>query len=71
MKLDQWLDQPIIPNSLEEYQAIPDARIQPVKGNTEQLLNEFNIVYNSVEYTHLTPPQTPPQAYFNDSKVRI
>lgn len=75
--LDQWLDQPInVP--LDEYAPpVQDARIYPVKGNTAQLLNEFNQVYDAVELTHLTPPETPPhsptqtplQAYLNDSKV--
>ncbi|XP_055299067.1 activating transcription factor of chaperone [Sitodiplosis mosellana] len=56
---DQWLDQPIIP--LDEYAPVQDARIYPVKVNTAQLLNEFNQVYDAVELTHLTPPETPPQ----------
>lgn len=35
---------------------------QPVKvQNTEELLMEFDYVYENVELTHLTPPQTPPQ----------
>lgn len=82
MKLDQWLDQPIIP--LEEYAPVQDVCIYPVK-NTVQLLNEFKQVYNSVEMTHLTspadltppetpphtPPQTPLQANLNDLKVYI
>ncbi|XP_055636256.1 activating transcription factor of chaperone isoform X2 [Toxorhynchites rutilus septentrionalis] len=35
---------------------------QPVKvQNTEELLMEFYYVYENVELTHLTPPQTPPQ----------
>lgn len=63
---------------LDEYAPpVQDARIYPVKGNTAQLLNEFNQVYDAVELTHLTPPETPPhsptqtplQAYLNDSKV--
>lgn len=58
---DQWLDQPIIP-SLDEYAPVPDARIYPVKVNTAQLLNEFNQVYDAVELTHLTPPETPPHS---------
>ena len=76
---DQWLDQPIIP--LDEYAPTQDARIYPVKGNTAQLLNEFNQVYDAVELTHLTPPETPPHTppqtplqpiYLNnDSKVNI
>lgn len=34
----------------------------PVKvQNTEELLMEFDFVYENVELTHLTPPQTPPQ----------
>jgi len=73
---DQWMDQPIIP--LDEYVTTPDARIYPVRSiaNTADLLNEFNQVYEDVELTHLTPPETPPhtppqtplQAYLNDSK---
>ncbi|XP_031622840.1 activating transcription factor of chaperone isoform X2 [Contarinia nasturtii] len=72
---DQWLEQPInVP--LDEYAPVQDARICPVKGNTAQLLNEFNQVYDAVELIHLTPPETPPQtppqtplqAYLNDSK---
>lgn len=35
---------------------------QPEKvQNTEELLMEFDYVYENVELTHLTPPQTPPQ----------
>ncbi|XP_052870017.1 cyclic AMP-dependent transcription factor ATF-4 isoform X2 [Anopheles cruzii] len=30
--------------------------------NTEELLMEFDYVYDSVELNHLTPPQTPPQS---------
>lgn len=73
---DQWLDQPInVP--VDEYVPVQDGRICPVKGNTAQLLNEFNQVYDAVELTHLTPPETPPhsppqatlQGYLNPSKV--
>lgn len=64
---------------MDEYAPVQDARIYPVKGNTAQLLNEFNQVYDAVELTHLTPPETPPhtppqtplQAYLHDSKVRV
>lgn len=75
-KSDQWLDQPInVP--LDEYVPVQEARVFPVKGNTAQLLNEFNQVYDAVELTHMTPPETPPhtppqtplQAYLHDSKV--
>jgi len=72
--LDQWLDQPIN-ILLDEYTLDSNARVYPVKGNTAQLLNEFNRIYNTVELTHLTPletpPQTPPQSpeqiYLDDS----
>lgn len=32
--------------------------LYPVE-NTQELLKEFDSVYNAVHYTHLTPPQTP------------
>lgn len=75
-KLDQWLEQPIN-GPLDEYAPVQSARIYPVKGNTAQLLNEFNQVYDEVELTHLTPPETPPhtppqtplQAYLDNAKV--
>lgn len=36
---------------------------QPIKiEQTAQLLREFNSVFDAVELTHLTPPQTPPQS---------
>lgn len=63
---------------MDEYVPVQDARICPVKGNTAQLLNEFNQVYDAVELTHLTPPETPPhsppqtlQIYLNQSKVNM
>jgi cyclic AMP-dependent transcription factor ATF-4 len=31
--------------------------------NTEELLMEFEQIYDAVELTHLTPPQTPPQQH--------
>lgn len=44
-----------------ELGPFPNQR-QPVKvQNTEELLMEFDYVYENVELTHLTPPQTPPQ----------
>lgn len=76
---DQWMDQPInVP--LDECVPIPDARISPVRPiATAELLNEFNQVYDTIELTHLTPPETPPhtppqtplQAYLNDSQVNF
>lgn len=39
--------------------------VQQIKiQNTDELLSEFEAVYDAVELTHLTPPQTPPQ-HFN------
>lgn len=36
---------------------------QPIKvEHTAQLLREFDSVFDAVELTHLTPPQTPPQS---------
>lgn len=59
---------------MDEYVPMPTSRIYPVKGNTAQLLNEFNLIYDAVELTHLTPPHTPPQtplqAYLKESNVR-
>lgn len=34
--------------------------LHPVE-NTNELLKEFDSVYNALQYTHLTPPATPPQ----------
>lgn len=69
---DQWLGQklkmpqlagsyiqsaiPIIASEIGPFQPQP-AKVQ----NTEELLMEFDCVYENVELTHLTPPQTPPQ----------
>lgn len=60
---DSWLDKKIDIPSLEEYPApVEPLRIVPVKPeNTNQLLMEFQSVYDAVELIHLTPPQTPPQ----------
>lgn len=68
---DQWLGQklkmpqlagsyaPIVPVIAPE---IGPFQPQPAKvQNTEELLMEFDCVYENVELTHLTPPQTPPQ----------
>lgn len=56
---------------MEEYPAPTQGpRIHPVKAeNTAQLLKEFNNVYDKVELTHLTPPQTPPQSFIDGAKV--
>lgn len=71
---DQWLGQklkmpqlagsyvqsasivPVIAPEIGPFQPQP-AKVQ----NTEELLMEFDCVYENVELTHLTPPQTPPQ----------
>lgn len=47
---------------MEEYPApSQEPRIHPVKAeNTALLLKEFNNIYDKVELTHLTPPETPP-----------
>lgn len=61
---------------MEEYPApVQEQRIHPVKTkNTDLLLKEFNNVYDKVELTHLTPPdtppQTPPQSFVDAPKVR-
>lgn len=58
---------------MEDYPAPSQlSRIHPVKvPNTSQLLKEFNNVLDSVELTHLTPPQTPPQGFVDNAKVCI
>lgn len=56
----QWLDEPITLQGLTEYSS---QQRQPLKiERTAQLLQEFNSVFDAVELTHLTPPQTPPQS---------
>lgn len=69
---DQWLGQKLkMPQLASSYvqSAVPiiapeigPFQPQPAKvQNTEELLMEFDCVYENVELTHLTPPQTPPQ----------
>lgn len=69
---DQWLGQKLkMPQMASSYvqSAVPiiapeigPFQPQPAKvQNTEELLMEFDCVYENVELTHLTPPQTPPQ----------
>lgn len=68
---DQWLGQKLkMPQLAGSYvQSVPiiapeigPFQPQPAKvQNTEELLMEFDCVYENVELTHLTPPQTPPQ----------
>jgi len=59
---NQWLDETITLPNLEEYIHPPQQR-QPLKiEHTAQLLREFDSVFDAVELTHLTPPQTPPQS---------
>lgn len=58
----QWLDEPISLPVLAEY-IHPIQQRQPLKiEQTAQLLREFDSVLDSVELTHLTPPQTPPES---------
>lgn len=72
---DQWLDQTINFQPLDigylspiaTAAAISTTQIRTVQqsmkiGQTAQLLREFNSVFDAVELTHLTPPQTPPQS---------
>ncbi|XP_053693908.1 activating transcription factor of chaperone isoform X2 [Sabethes cyaneus] len=71
---DQWLDEKLkLPYLTAGSYVSPTVAIIPEIGplshqqkpekvqNTEQLLMEFDYVYENVELTHLTPPQTPPQ----------
>lgn len=56
----QWLDEPISLPISAEY-SLPLQQRHPLKTvQTAQLLQEFNSVFDAVELTHLTPPQTPP-----------
>lgn len=60
-----YVSAPAAPSALvgiaPELGPFPNQR-PPVKvQNTEELLMEFDYVYENVELTHLTPPQTPPQ----------
>lgn len=47
-----------------DEQQLPAANAQlPIKvEHTAQLIREFDSVFEVVELTHLTPPQTPPQS---------
>ncbi|XP_058447517.1 activating transcription factor of chaperone isoform X1 [Malaya genurostris] len=70
LEKDQWLDEKLklpllVANSYDSSAPVigPFSHQQkPEKvQNTEELLMEFDYVYENVELTHLTPPQTPPQ----------
>lgn len=76
VKKDQWLGEKLkLPQLAGGYAPVAPALVtiapeigpfshqqQPLKvQNTEELLMEFDFVYDNVELTHLTPPQTPPQ----------
>lgn len=59
----QWLDEPICLPIPVEYNHHPLPQRQPLKiDQTAQLMREFHSVLDSVELTHLTPPQTPPES---------
>ncbi|XP_055710335.1 activating transcription factor of chaperone isoform X2 [Phlebotomus papatasi] len=58
---EQWLNEKMIIPSLDEYPPPPLEPIAVKKHDTQELLQEFESVYDAVELTHLTPPQTPPQ----------
>ncbi|XP_058818090.1 activating transcription factor of chaperone isoform X2 [Topomyia yanbarensis] len=71
---DQWLGEKLkLPHLVGGSYVSPTPVIGPEIGpfshqqkpekvqNTEDLLMEFDYVYENVELTHLTPPQTPPQ----------
>lgn len=58
---DQWLGDRLDIPFEPQYPTDPIG-LYPVKTtNTNDLLMDFDSVYDSVEYTHLTPPQTPPE----------
>lgn len=57
---NQWLDEPITLPTLTDY-IHPSQERHPLKvEQTAQLLREFDSIFDGVELTHLTPPQTPP-----------
>ncbi|XP_059617271.1 activating transcription factor of chaperone isoform X2 [Phlebotomus argentipes] len=58
---EQWLNEKMVMPSIDEYPPPPLEPIAVKKQDTQELLQEFEIVYDAVELTHLTPPQTPPQ----------
>lgn len=64
---DDWFDKRADLPTLDNYSVEPTIPIvvQHIKTqNTDELLSEFEAIYDAVELTHLTPPQTPPQ-HFN------
>lgn len=76
LSADQWLNQSMNFSPIDVYaekQPQPLSHVQlPIKvEHTAQLIREFDSVYEVVELTHLTPPQTPPhsptQPQLNDS----
>jgi len=59
---NQWLDQTITLPIITDY-IHPSQQRHPLKvEETAQLLQEFDSVFDAVELTHLTPPQTPPES---------
>ncbi|GAB0092278.1 hypothetical protein DMENIID0001_072680 [Sergentomyia squamirostris] len=61
IKDEQWLNEKMVIPSLDEYPPPPFEPVAVKKHDTQELLQEFESVYDAVELTHLTPPQTPPQ----------
>lgn len=61
-KEDQWLNGRVDNAPFSHDYPTQSVGFYPAKtANTEDLLLEFDSIYDSVEYTHLTPPQTPPE----------
>lgn len=73
LSANQWLDQTITLPILTDYIHPSQQRHPPKVEQTAQLLREFNSVLD--EFTHLTPPQTPPESpqveNLNDLKLVI
>jgi len=69
---NQWLDETITLPSLADY-IHPLQQRQPKIEQTAQLIREFDSVFDAVEFTHLTPPQTPPDSppakHLSDLKI--
>uniref|UniRef100_A0A1L8DIS2 Putative activating transcription factor n=1 Tax=Nyssomyia neivai TaxID=330878 RepID=A0A1L8DIS2_9DIPT len=61
IKDEQWLNEKMVIPSLDDFPPPPMEPMAVKKQDTQELLQEFESVYDAVELTHLTPPQTPPQ----------
>lgn len=72
---DQWLNQSMNFLPMDVYSEEPlaaNAQLPIKVEQTAQLIREFDSVFEVVELTHLTPPQTPPQSpRFNSFSTQL